>query len=177
MIYYFVPYSTEKNLGEYYNNCMALIPEGSWGCFVDGDAMFTTPDFGHHIEQTIKDNPQYSLFTCVTNRVGTSYQCILNTWNKEEMTFHRQMGKELKELYGTKVRDITDKAPLSGVLMLINKKDWFYSDRFKEQGLLGVDNSIHYAMQKAGKKVGLMMGTYVQHYYRGGNIQDKSHLM
>lgn len=148
---------------------MSIIPNGSWGCFIDGDAMFTTPDFGHQLEEIIEENSQYDLFTCKTNRVGTKYQCVEGAWNIEDMPTHRNMGKFLQLNKRVEVTDITNAAPMSGVLMLIKKAAWFYSNRFKEGGMLGIDNSIHYAIRNEGRKVGLMEGVYVQHYYRGGS--------
>lgn len=177
MIYYFTPYSTEKNIGKYYNDCMAIIPEGSWGCFVDGDAMFTTPDFGHQLEDIISEHKDFDLFTCKTNRVGTKYQCVDGAWNYDDMTTHRNMGKFLQLNKRLEVEDITDNPPMSGVLMLLKKSAWFNSDRFKEAGMLGIDNSIHYAIRNAGGRVGMMNGVYVQHYYRGGIAKNKEHLM
>jgi hypothetical protein len=178
MIYYFTPYSVEKNIGSYYNDCMAMLPAGCWACFVDGDAMFTTPNFGHQLQEVInKHGNDYKLFTSVTNRVGTKYQCVEGMWDVESMKEHREVGKLLQEKNDTNVEDITNNSPISGVLILIEKDAWFYSDRFAERGMLGVDNSIHYAIRNKGHKVGLMTGVYVQHYYRGGNIKDKKHLM
>ena len=168
MIYYFVPYSTEKNLGRYYNDCMSMIPKGSWACFVDGDAMFTTPDFGHQMQEIVDSN-DYMLYTCMTNRVGTKYQLMDGAWNVEDMPTHRGIGKMLQLNKRLEVDEITNNAPMSGVLMLVNKDAWFKSDRFKEGGLLGIDNSIHYSIRNSGHKVGLMRGVYVQHWYRGGS--------
>lgn len=177
MIYYFTPYSTTKNIGEYYNDCMAMLPSGSWACFVDGDAMFTTPDFGHQLEEIIEEyGEEYKLFTSVTNRVGTRYQCVEGAWNIDDMNTHRSIGKFLQLNKRVDVVDITNESPLSGVLMLLEKEAWFNSNRFKEAGMLGVDNSIHYSIKNEGFKVGLMSGVYVQHYYRGGDASDNSHL-
>ena len=176
MIYYFTPYSTEKNIGKYYNDCLEMIPDGCWACFVDGDAMFTTPNFGHQLEEIINEYKDFDLFTCVTNRVGTRYQCVDGLWNVEDMTTHRNVGKMLQLNKRLVVEDITDYAPLSGVLMLVKKSAWKESQGFKEAGLLGVDNSIHYAIRNIGGKVGLMHGIYVQHYYRGGIPQNNDHL-
>ena len=155
---------------------MSIIPNGSWGCFIDGDAMFTTPDFGHQLQEIIDDKPVYDLLTCKTNRVGTKYQCMEGAWEVEDMPTHRNIGKFLQLNKRIEVTDITGNAPLSGVLMLVKKSAWFYSERFKEASLLGIDNSIHYAIRNAGGKVGMMEGVYVQHYYRGGK-GDNSHLM
>jgi hypothetical protein len=152
-----------------------MIPNGSWACFTDGDAMFTTPNFGHQLEEVIKANPEYDLFSCMTNRVGTNYQ-LIGSWTENSMHEHRELGKFLSNSRRTEVIDITNEAPISGVLMLVRKSAWFTSKRFKETGLLGVDNSIHYAMAAQDSKVGLMRGVYVMHYYRNGNKNDKSHL-
>jgi hypothetical protein len=154
-----------------------MIPDGSWACFTDGDAMFTTPDFGHQLEAVVKANPEYDLFTSVTNRVGTMYQCVKDTWDIQDINIHREIGQQLKDLNTTKVEDITNYAPFSGVLILVRKNAWFTSERFKENGMLGVDNSIHYAIRNQGGKVGLMHGVYMMHYYRNGNPLDQAHLI
>jgi len=176
VIYYFTPYSTDKNLGKYYNSCLELIPDGCWACFVDGDAMFTTPNFGHQIQEIVEANSEFDLFTCMTNRVGTKYQCVDGLWEVEDMLTQRNFGKMFQLNKRLEVEDITNNAPLSGVLMLVKKSAWSASQKFKENGLLGVDNSIHYAIRNINGRVGLMKGVYVQHYYRGGNINDRSHL-
>lgn len=176
MIYYFTPYSTEKNLGKYYNDCMAMIPDGSWACFTDGDAMFTTVNFGHQLEEVILQNPEYSLFTCLTNRVGTIYQTVEGVWGDNDIYRHRMLGDYLQRDNDVQVEDITNNPPLSGVLMLLNKKAWFNSDRFKEGGMLGIDNSIHRSIKNSGGKVGLMLGVYLFHWYRGGDRKNSSHL-
>lgn len=177
MIYYFTPYNTEKNVGKYYNDCMSMIPNGSWACFTDGDSMFTTHDFGHQLEEIIKEHSDYDLLTCMTNRVGTKYQCIEGTWTEERMSQHWKYGQYLANPpRRTEVVDITNEAPISGVMILLKKSAWFNSDRFKESGMLGVDNSIHYAIRNMGGKVGLMKGVYLLHYYRNGRPQDKEHL-
>jgi hypothetical protein len=150
-----------------------MIPNGSWACFTDGDAMFTVNDFGHQLQEII-ENTDCSLLTAMTNRVGTSYQCVDNCWDADGMRFHRGIGNAIRS---NEVVDITNEAPISGVLMLVNKDAWFTSARFKENGLLGVDNSIHYAIRSQGGKVGLMKGVYMMHWYRGGIRENKHHLM
>ena len=176
MIYYFTPYSTEKNLGKYYNECMAMIPFGSWACFTDGDAMFTTPDFGHQLEDIVRlYGDEYKLFTAKTNRVGTKYQCVEGVWDIDCMSTHRNIGKMLQLNKRLELNDITNAPPMSGVLMLLEKNTWNKSNKFKEAGLLGIDNSIHYSIRNTGNRVGLMEGVYIQHFYRNGS-GDNSHL-
>ena len=150
-----------------------MIPDGSWACFVDGDAMFTTPDFGNQIEEIVLKHSEFDLFTSVTNRVGTKYQCVEGTWEIEDMNTHRNIGKMLQLNRRLEIEDITNSAPFSGVLMLVKKSAWTNSSKFKESGLLGIDNSIHYAIRNIGGRVGLMKGVYVMHYYRGGVGNDR----
>ena len=61
------PYSIDKNLGKAYNEEMALIPDGDAACFLDGDMMFTIPDYGHVINEYANLYPN-AVLTCWTNR-------------------------------------------------------------------------------------------------------------
>lgn len=178
MIKYFIPYSTEKNIGKEYNESMSLLPnDEDWGVFLDGDAMFTVHNWGHHISACIEANPEYKLFTCVTNRVGTQYQCVDQMWNEEKVSSHWEKGLELQSEKGIDVIDITHCSPLSGVLIAVQKKIWKEVGGFSENGMLGVDNSIHYNVRDNGYKVGLMEGVYALHYYRNGKPENKKHLL
>lgn len=178
-IYFFTPYSTEKDLGKCYNEMMSLLPnEDDYACFTDGDSMFTTHTFGHQIQEIVETYPEVPLFTCVTNRVGTVYQQVEDMWNEEGMDVNWFVGKNLQETHGSDCIDVTDSNPISGVLMLIRKKEWEECGGFQEGlGMLGVDNSIHYRIRGIGKKVYLMKGVYLMHFYRSGNQADKRHLL
>jgi GT2 family glycosyltransferase len=178
MIIYPSPYSTEKNIGKHYNQVMSILPNSSdWACFIDGDAMFTTIDFGHQIEAVIKNNPDCGLFTAMTNRVGTKYQCVKGMWDENDMRKHRMKGEELKKQHNTKCIDITDLSPISGVVILLKKQIWEKVAGFEENNMLGIDNSIHYRVANRGLKVKLMLGVYVYHWYRGGNRSYNKHLL
>jgi GT2 family glycosyltransferase len=106
------------------------------------------------------------------------YQIAPNV-NREsnDQSYHRNFGENLWNSFKTSVINITNKAPLSGVLILIKKSEWEKVGGFKEEKMLGVDNDIHVKFKNSGLKVGLMKGIYVQHWYRGGNINDKKHLL
>ena len=73
--------------------------------------------------------------------------------------------------------DITHLQLLSGVLILVKKSVWKKVGGFKEGEMLSVDNDIHQKVKLAGEKVGLMKGIYVQHWYRGGDNKQISHLI
>jgi len=178
MIHFFTPYRIDKDLGKCYNDAMKMLPnDNDWACFTDGDAMFTTPFFGSQLEKIIKANPEAKLFASMTNRIGTAYQCVHNMWYENDISVHFKKGMELAETKETDCTDITDGAPISGVLIMIQKSEWKRVGGFAELGqALGVDNSIHYAVRDNGGKVFLMQGVYMLHYYRNGNKADKSHL-
>lgn len=170
MIYYSTPFRTDKNIGKYYNDFMSRLGDDDWACFTDGDTMFTNPFFGNVIENATMSD--YQLFTSLTNRVGTKYQ-LTGDWNEDRLSEHWKLGSNLKDYT---IQDITNESPLSGVLILVSKKWWNKIGGCKE-GCLGVDNDIHTRTRNAGGKVGLIKGLYMLHYYRGGNKNDKSHLL
>lgn len=180
MIYYFTPYSLEKDLGKCYNDMMELLPnDDDYACFTDGDAMFTSHDFGHQIQRYTEVYPDCPLFTAMTNRVGTDYQCVKDAWDENNISYHWKFGTALrKSPTKTAIEDITLSTPISGVLILIRKKEWKEVGGFQSgKGMLGIDNSIHYKMRDAGYPIYLMKGVYILHYYRDGQQQNKQHLL
>lgn len=147
-----------------------------WVCFTDRDTWFPHAKYGKIIDQYTKQN-EFGLLTCQTNRVGTMYQCFEKKyWDVESSKRHVEIAEGLFLKHNTDIQDITLKAPMSGMLILISKRTWLSCDGFKKTGLLGVDNSIHYAVRNKGGKVGMMLGVYVWHYYRNGNQKDRKHL-
>ena len=179
MIRFVTPYSTERDIGISYNREVALTAHpDDWICMVDGDAMFTVRAFGHKIQEIIDANPEYSTFTCMTNRVLTPYQRLAEHWWIESMAEHWDIGEARWDLFHTKVKDLTTEQPFSGVMILTQKKTWQAVGGFREgDGMLGIDNNYHKDCVKAGFKVGLMQGIYLMHYYRNGDPKDKAHLL
>lgn len=176
-VYHSIPWNSEKNIGVSYNEMMNIVDDNDWVCFLDGDAVHTTHFFGKRIEEVIKDNPDYNLFTCYTNRIGCHHQLAPNVdRTNNDQKYHREIGETLWVENGTLVMDITDDTPLSGVMILIRKSEWKKVGGFKTTGMLVVDNDIHVRFRNKGMKVGLMKGIYVQHWYRGNNPGNKSHL-
>ena len=177
-VFHVIPWNSDKNIGVSYNNIMKFIGTNDWVCFLDGDAVHTTTYFGSRIEEVIEKNPEYSLFTCFTNRVGCPYQIAPDVdRNSNDQLYHRNIGEKLWEKNKTSVMDITSMQELSGVLILINKKMWENVGGFKESKMLTVDNDMHRKVRNFGGKVGLMKGIYVQHWYRNDNINERSHLI
>ena len=171
-IHNFIPYCNEregKDIGKAYNRYMDRVPDNDWVCFVDHDAMFTTPDWQKQLYDIINANPDYSCFTVVTNRIGNPGQRFAGVdQNNHDIKYHREIGELAQNQFGTEVKDITNEHLLSGVVILIKKLVWKEVGGFDEVGFLGVDNHFHAKLKIKGKKVGLMKGVYVYHYYRAG---------
>ncbi len=159
---------------------MQMLPDDNdYACFVDGDACFTTNVFGKQLEDIVSRYPECGLFTARTNRIACKYQRA-GDWSDNDMSYHRGFGKECADLDYSNIKDISDvgkKEVMGGVLILIRKAIWNRLGGFHTKGMLGVDNDIHWRAMAHKEKVYLMMGVYMMHWYRGGNIHDKKHLL
>lgn len=180
MIYYSIPYSTNKNIGAYYNSVMENLPNDTdFACFVDGDTIFTTPNFGDQILDVVSKYPECGFFTCYTNRVGYAPQVYpFVDKDNNDIDYHRTVGKSLQQEYWDKCEPISSNSEsglLSGVMMLIRKDLWKELGGFKD-GMLSVDNDFHRKCIDAGKPVYLMIGVYIYHWYRWPNYGNVSHL-
>lgn len=182
MIYYSIPYSTEKNLGKYYNDFMKILPNpDDYACFVDADTIFTTPDFGHIIQKVVEENPSVGCFTCYTNRIGCKWQLLPGIdYDTNDIKYHRDLGKKIQTIFGTMCQDMTNvnkNEVMSGLLILLKKSVWEKIGGFVEKGMLGIDNDLHWKLQKHGEKIYIMNGIYLYHWYRWPNPKNKSHLL
>lgn len=179
MIYYSIPWSRTKNIGGYYNSFMDLLDNGDWGCFVDGDACFTTTYFGNQLHDITEKYPECGLFTAMTNRVKNKWQVLPGIdHSNNDINYHRRIGSELYEVKYDLIRDVSDVdriTAMSGVLILIKRDLWAELGGFKH-GMLGVDNDMMWKAQDKHKKIYLMEGVYVYHWYRDGNTEDTAHL-
>jgi GT2 family glycosyltransferase len=177
-VFHMIPWNSDKNIGKSYNESMSMVKSNDWVCFLDGVAVHTSPFFGKRIEDFIDTNPEYSLFTCVTNRVNCTYQIAPGVDIKNnDQEYHRNFGDNIWETYGNQVMDVTNNMELSGVFIAIKKSVWEKVGGFKEDKMLTVDNDIHRKIRISGEKVGLMKGIYVQHWYRGGIKENRKHLL
>lgn len=179
-----IAYSHEKRLASAYNAIMDRMNEDDWVCFLDHDALFTTYDWYVQISEIIDKYPDAGLFVAMTNRIGLPIQVPFATLSKQrlkeyggpvytvdgnshDMIFHRQLGHTILKNHRTDVLDITGRIS-NGVVQVTSKAAWKEAGRFNEQrcGLGGVDTDYHRAMKRIGKKVYLMRGVYVYHWYR-----------
>ena len=79
MIHTYIPYAPKEkhtNLGWAYNNFMKMVNDDDWVCFLDHDATFTVGNWYLQLEEILKENPEYGLFSCYTNRIGQKAQKI-----------------------------------------------------------------------------------------------------
>tara|TARA_R110000765_G_scaffold407229_1_gene504469 strand:- start:25 stop:561 length:537 start_codon:yes stop_codon:yes gene_type:complete len=174
MIYVNIPYCPKEkgqNIGFAYNTFMGLLGEDDWACFLDHDAMFTTINWYHQLEDIIKKHPNIGLFSCMTNRIGNFPQKLQNIdENNHDMKYHRLIGKQLQDTYYDQVRTEHLHHLISGVMVFISKKSWEVVGGFMN-GFLGVDNDIHQKCINHNIQVGIMNGVYTYHWYRGdGNL-------
>lgn len=176
MIFYFTPYSLEKDLGKGYNDYMKLIGDDDWACFTDGDVMFLRPDFGHQIAEYVQNYPNTGLFTAYTNRVGTLEQCYQGKISDEnKIDLHIFLSKIITTKNIKKINHV-----ISGHLMLIKKSVWKrvggFPEKEKKANILGVDNVFSQKILDAGLEILVMEGVYVWHTYRLGDTNNTSHL-
>lgn len=178
------PWADNKNIADAYNDFMKLVPKDSWVLFRDADTMILDSHYGSFLNDIIKDNPNVSCFSAVTNRVGSPFLQTEDFYKGDDISIHRGVAEKLKNDHGTKCSEmpyIEGKSTLSGFFFLIKKDAWELIDGFKNYAgakslMLGVDNMLHKNLEELGLKTVRMNGFYVYHYYRGGNKSDISHL-
>jgi GT2 family glycosyltransferase len=175
MIHTYIPYapaSTNKNIGAVYNNFMELIPDDDWACFLDHDAMFTTPNWYKQLEDIVEglkeSHPQAGLLTACTNRIGNLEQVIpeIDPQN-HDIYYHRQIGKSKQIKHGNNLRECD--YLISGIVILISKEVWKKTSKFTH-GFLGVDNDIDRKVRELGYKSYIMDGVYCYHWYRADGL-------
>jgi len=182
MIYYSVPFDSTKNIGIYYNKFVSILPnDNDWACFIDADAMFTTDNYDKQLNDIINKYKDAGVFVGVTNRVACKWQVVENV-NKlsNNIKYHQEFGKQMYKNFYDKCEDVTYKPKLevlSGVLILIKKQTWIDIKGFDEQGMLGIDNDLHWKCQQNNIKVYKMNGVYVYHWYRNNDKKNKLHLI
>lgn len=180
MIRHIIPWDSNKNIGQCYNReCEALPSDDDYACFVDGDARFTTPMWGKQLEDIVAKYPECGLFTAMTNRIGCLWQRT-GDWKSDSDAYHNELGEILCRNFYDQIQDVSvvpRGEVMGGVLILIRKSTWKKLGGFKSTGMLGVDNDIHWKAMDNNEKVYLMKGVYLYHWYRGGDANNKGHLI
>lgn len=170
-IYYSTPFRSDKNIGKANNYFISLLPDDSWVCITDGDALWLRPDWGKCIEEVIKEHgEEYALIGCVTNRLGGLHQCYNNEFSQDmNMRNHYNIANELWDDNGAKVELTTG---IAGVCMIFKKITWKKVGGFKEN-IITADTEFNKAVKRIGGKIGLAKGLYMLHSYRIWEIEHK----
>lgn len=167
-VYIRTPYSLTKNIGEQYNKEFASCPDEDALCFIDGDMMFLTPDFGHILNDYANLYPN-DVLTCWTNRT--------HSLSKEQQ--HQCTTYDVKECIEAAMRIKDDRTVtevtgiMSMLLQVIPKSVWlkhpfieYNQYRPDETNMLGVDSEWSNRIRKNGVRVLRMNGFLMYHQYR-----------
>ena len=161
MIHYISPYATDGNIGRAINEACALVPDGDWICLRDGDAMFTTPDWGRLIAYVVeRHGNEYDLFGAVTNRIGWKHHQVPGMMDVMDIRRHWEVGAMI-QANGPQVESTREL--IAGFFMLFSKSTWsrtpFQEDRRRAR-LFDMDFSMKI------KRRAIIRGLYLLHLYR-----------
>jgi GT2 family glycosyltransferase len=179
MIYYFIPYATDKRLGRAFNQSCSIVPNDSdWIVLMDADTMFLNPNYGRIIADTIEQHgDSFSVFTCYSSRSGchaTRYKDKI--WETKDLVELHNMSVQCEE-QGSGVTEIIGEKP-SGFFLLFKKSLWNQIKFSEEKTILHID---HMWLQKAidrGHKIARINNLLIVHYYRlKQGRKNKSHLL
>lgn len=167
-IHHITPYhcAVKPNIGGYYNSVIDVLPDDSIIVLRDQDTLILDPSgFNTMLYAFIKcDNMEdYSVITCMTNRLGLKDHCVPEMFNEESISKHIEKATELRSEFGHKIVE-TSVAP--GMLMIFHKSTW---DKHKfEENSIFFDRIFSKKVIQSGGKIGLCKGMYLLHLYRWG---------
>ncbi len=164
-----IAFDAERNLGRAYNQIFERLRPDDWCCLLDHDALWTTRTWFSQLATAIAENPNAGLITAVTNRIGRRSQIAPGAPAGHDVREHFAFGKELAREHGAAARDITGSSPISGVVMCLSVDTWSKMGRFKD-GFFGVDNRAHHDVRTIGRRVLMLPGLYVYHWYRADGV-------
>jgi hypothetical protein len=159
-----MPYASDMNLGAAYNEAMALLPDRAWAILLDHDMMLTTRSWFRQFEEAIAFKPDAGAFVAVTNRIDARWQRAEESdRDNHDIGYHTKIGTN--RLKRRMLLDITETKGFGGVCFALSKAAWRDAGGFAN-GLLCVDHSIHFGLQRAGRSVYLLESLYVYHRRR-----------
>lgn len=169
-IRYITPFALDKNIGKAYNEAISELPDDCFVVLRDGDTMFLTPYWGKQIECIIGMNPEFSLITCMTNRIGVR-DCLLYG---EFMD--KPIEEQIKLAYTCWVdhkTDVKQTLVAPGMLMIFHKSLWL-KHKFRENSII-FDRQFSNDVIRGGGKIGVAKGLYIFHLYRFGQENPQSY--
>lgn len=160
MIYTMIPWDEDGNLGRAYNQFMGILPDDGWACFKDHDCIPTTNMWHTQFAEAIAFMPEAGAFVATTNRIASDWQRRGDP-ETDDMAWHRRYGTNRMQI--RTLLDISETKGFGGVMFCVSKKAWREVGGFAD-GLGCVDHSLHFKLQKTGRKVYLVEGLYVYHW-------------
>lgn len=182
-IAYLTQTRSDKNLGKSLNDVISCLPDDYWICSRDVDTLvMDTSMFTKQCEE-IADKNEFSLVSCMTNRLSIPHQLINGKSQPEhcvDLNEEINRCRSLARQYGSHVNE-TDRE-VAGVMMLFPKRVWKEVGGFREGGILFgsqlVDNVFYMAIRRKGFRIGIAPGIYLLHLYRWGkDKRDQKHLI
>jgi len=164
-------YSTDKDIGGEYNRLIEMIDD-EYIFIKDGDCLFLTPDYGDKIEKIIKDNPEYDMIGCMTNRLSGSHQRIGQMEENPDINYHINMANKLWDDNGSLIYPTFKNA--AAMCMILKKKIW-KRIRFKENCCF-FDRLFCEEALSLGYQIGIAQGLYVFHLYRWGKEHPENYV-
>ncbi len=156
-----------------------MIPDGDAACFIDGDMMFTTSDYGNILHDYVNAYPN-AILTCWTNRThslstGQQHPLMKNIDVKDVLSFAQSIKND---------RTVTRIDGVASMLLMVIPKTIWEKNKFvesnqyrpSENNILGVDSSFVNQIRSKGIQLLRMNGLFMYHQYR---LLDgsKSHLI
>lgn len=166
MIYGFQPYAVDRNLGGAYNAQMGMLSrEEDWAVFTDHDVIpGLDRDWFHRFAEAIAFKPDAGAFVAVTNRIDAVWQRAEEAdASNHDIGYHTAIALARRERRS--LLDITETKGFGGVCFAVSKGAWRAAGGFAD-GLLCVDHSLHFGLQRAGRRIYLLENLYVYHRRR-----------
>lgn len=180
MIYYFKPFSTEKNIGVYNDHCRIVPNNDDWILIQDYDSMVLSVNTFTVIEAAIKRYPDTAVFGAMTNRVGYSFQRHEGIMSENvDIKHHIALAEDLAARFGDGECEVAKS--VAGFFMLFKKSYWndnpFQETIFNEKRDL-FDYQFCLKAKREKLPIRIIKGVYVWHTYRINKIstKDTSHL-
>lgn len=153
------------NLGRAYNLEMERLDEGDWAVFVDHDALAgLTRQWVPVIEEAVTFKPDAGAFVAVTNRIDAVWQRAEEVDpENHDIGYHTAIAHA--RLKRRSLLDITETKGFGGVCFAVSKPAWREAGGFAD-GVLCVDHSLHFGLQRAGRRIYLLEHLYVYHRRR-----------
>lgn len=168
-VYYSSPFRDDKNIGKANNEFVELLPDDAYVCLTDADALFLQPDYGKQIQEIIRNNPEYGLIGCVTNRLGGLHQCYKGEFSDEmNVRKHYYIANQLRIEFGSQVEETSG---VAGLCLIFSKANWLKVGGFVDG--IRCDTAFNRKIKALGLKVGLAKSLYMFHCYRIGETTHK----